>query len=352
MEMQTQTGEPVKIKNRFVPKNTEPLSETSVPLEDLPNVRLSSKQGEEIHTDEYSLKLFYATRICPMTLEEIKRRFPEPSPGKAQSVLNIYIDCELVHKTENGAYYSNYPDNYINYSDHKYDRNIEERKDTKIFETMKEHSGQKEYWETRSYFSIDSFFTPEQTKELQAMFKDIKYKAKQFVQKNARNKTLDGLKFRRIKFYDMILSVLFFVLVGTMPTQKALAGNDPTQPYKLSDFIQVDPMMIVNHDPLGGKIVEADSTSADNTFDVAFVESVLKDHFEMVSDQIDSDEKLLTVALIRECEESLIPGNNNSSSNWDRDCTELLTQAVIGECLNGNERACQELKSENLIVEI
>ena len=351
METQTQTQTDAPAKDGFILKN-EPLGNTSVPLEDLPSVRLSPKQGEEIHSEgDYSLKLFYATRICPMTLSEVMERFPEPSLGKAQSVLNRYIDCELVRKTENGTYYSNYPLNYINYSDHRYDKSIEIQKDAKIFEIMKNHSGDKEYWKTKSYFSIDSFFTPEQTQELRAMFTNIKYKAKQFVHKNAQNKKIDGLKFRRLKFYDMILSVLFFVLVGTTTTQKAFAGNDPTQPNKLSDFIQLEPMMIADHDFFAGKAMAVNGKSANDTFDVALVKSILKDHSEMETSQTGETEKPIILALLKECEENLIL-SQDSPSILDQECLEVLTQAIMDECFNGNERACNELKSENLIVEI
>jgi hypothetical protein len=199
-------------------------------LKDLPSIRLSPEQIEEIHADEYSLMLFYATRVEALTLGEIKRRFPEPSPKKAHSVLSRYVECGLVHINNEGRYYSNYPDNYINYSDYKYDADLEAKKDAKIFELMKEYTGQPDYWATRSYFSIDSFFTPEQTQELKDMFTAIKYKAKQFSNENSKNGKVNGLKFRRLKFYDMILGMLFAVLLVSLPAPQAMAGNDPGGP--------------------------------------------------------------------------------------------------------------------------
>ena len=337
-------------------------------MKDLPNVRLSAKQGEEIHADEYSLKLFYATRICPMTLEEIKTRFPEPSPGKAQSVLDRYVDCDLVHKTEDGAYYSNYPDNYINCSNHKYDKAIEAQKDAKIFKIMKKHSGDKKYWETRSYFSIDSFFTEDQTQELQAMFKDIRYKAKQFAHRNAQNKRIDGLKFRRLKFYDMILSVLFFFIIS-IPTQKTFAGNDPTWP-KWNNSTQFDfsknqndfnseiaesEIHISSNDPTSPeqddfthfndkKIVAANN--AGHLFDVTFLET-MKDYFETKTGETDEP---IVMTLIEECGEFLYPGNG--PNNWNLDCAEMLQEWVINECVNESQDACNILRSEGLIMEI
>lgn len=195
-------------------------------LKDLPNIRLQPEQIEEIHADEYSLKLFYATRVQALSLGEVKRRFPEPSPKKALSVLTRYVDCGLVHITSEGKYYSNFPENYINYSDYKYDSDLEAKKDAKVFEIMKEDTGKLEYWKTRAYYSIDSFFTPEQTMELKAMFQAIKFKSKQFAHDNAKKGKIDGLNFRRLKFYDMILSLLF-VLSFVVQTNLAHAGNDP-----------------------------------------------------------------------------------------------------------------------------
>jgi hypothetical protein len=216
-------------------------------LKDLPSIRLSPEQIEEIHADEYSLMLFYATRVEALTLGEIKRRFPEPTPQKAHSVLKRYVECGLVHINNEGRYYSNYPDNYINYSDYKYDADLEAKKDAKIFELMKEYTGQPEYWATRSYFSNDSFFTQEQTQELKDMFTAIKYKAKQFSNENSKNGKVNGLKFRRLKFYDMILGMLFAVLLFSLPAPQAMAGNDPGGPaiMRLTNIapIQVDDLI-------------------------------------------------------------------------------------------------------------
>ncbi len=218
-------------KENWVPKE-QPSSQKSsgevqdTTLKDLPNIRLQPEQIEEIHADEYSLKLFYATRVQALSLGEVKRRFPEPSPKKALSVLTRYVDCGLVHITSEGKYYSNFPENYINYSDYKYDSDLEAKKDAKVFEIMKENTGKPEYWKTRAYYSIDSFFTPEQTLELKAMFQAIKFKSKQFAHDNAKKGKIDGLNFRRLKFYDMILSLLF-VFSFVAQTNFAHAGNDP-----------------------------------------------------------------------------------------------------------------------------
>jgi hypothetical protein len=67
-----------------------------------------------------------------MTLNEIKRQFAEPEPKKAQSILDRFIKVGLIHITPEGAYYSNFPDNYINYSHYRYDGDLEARKDSKV----------------------------------------------------------------------------------------------------------------------------------------------------------------------------------------------------------------------------
>jgi hypothetical protein len=116
----------------------------------VPSIKLSPEQIEEIHTDEYSLMLFYATRIEPLTIEQIKRKFPEPEAKKAQSVLDRYMSCGLIQRDAEGKYFSNYPvDAYLNYSDYRYDGTLETKKDQKIFEVMKENASSKSYWRDR-----------------------------------------------------------------------------------------------------------------------------------------------------------------------------------------------------------
>lgn len=198
---------------------------------EVPSIRLAPEQIEEIHADEYSLSLFYATRIEPMSVADIKREFPEPEPKKAQSVMDRFVKVGLVHITKEGRYYSNYPDNYINYSHYRYDNDLEARKDSKVFRLMKEFTGNKEYWKDKTYFSMDAFYTQEQTSELLEMFRQIKLKAKDYANENAKKKSTKGMKFRRMKFYDMnfaILLAFFISCLGLMAPKSALAGgNDP-----------------------------------------------------------------------------------------------------------------------------
>lgn len=206
------------------------------------NVRLSPEQIEEIHTDEFSLKLFYATRIEPLTITDIKREFPEPEPGKAQAVMDRYIKVGLVHLTDKGQYHTNFPDNYINYSHYRYDDSLEARKDGKVFERMKEFNGNKAYWTDKSYFSMDAFYTQEQSLELKEMLKQIKLKAKLFSNENMKSGSVKGLRFRRLKFYDMTFMALFAFLVTLMGifgnnVASASGGNDPTS-YIKQDNLQ------------------------------------------------------------------------------------------------------------------
>lgn len=195
---------------------------------EVPSIRLSPEQIEEIHADEYSLTLFYATRVEPLTMNEIKREFPEPEPRKAQAVMDRFIKVGLIHITPEGAYYSNYPENYINYSHYRYDGDLEARKDAKVFQLMKEFTGKSEYWKDKTYFSMDAFYSKEQSDELIAMFKAIKVKAKEYANENAKKKTIRGLRFRRLKFYDMTFAILFALLMSLGISDNAFAGgNDP-----------------------------------------------------------------------------------------------------------------------------
>lgn len=210
-----------------------------LPVE-VPNIRLAPEQIEEIHTDEYSLTLFYATRIEPMSAADIKREFPEPEPKKAQSVMDRFVKVGLVHITEDGRYYSNYPENYINYSHYRYDNDLEARKDSKVFRLMKEFTGNKEYWKDKTYFSMDAFYSQEQTAELIEMFRQIKLKAKEYANENGKKKSTKGMKFRRMKFYDMTFTIalaFFLSCLGLLLSFPANAGgNDPHAAATLMQF--------------------------------------------------------------------------------------------------------------------
>lgn len=195
---------------------------------EVPSIRLTPEQIEEIHADEYSLTLFYATRVEPLNLKDIKREYPEPEPKKAQAVMDRFLKVGLVHINPDGIYHSNYPENYINYSHYRYDGDLEARKDAKVFQLMKEFTGKLEYWKDKTYFSMDAFYSKDQSDELLEMFKAIKLKAKEFANENAKKKSIRGLKFRRIKFYDMTFSLLFVLLFAFGFVQKSFAGgNDP-----------------------------------------------------------------------------------------------------------------------------
>ena len=200
-------------------------------LKDVPSVRLSPEQIEEINADEYSLVLFYATRMQPMSLGEIKRQFVETEIKKAESVMERFLKVGLIHKTEEGKFYSNFPNNYINYSNYRYDADLEARKDAKVFQIMKEQSGKKEFWKDKAYFSIDAFYTEEQSEILHEMLNEIKMKAKNFANVND-SKPIKNMKFRRFKFYDMFWGLALFALTFSLGTlhNSAFAhigGNDP-----------------------------------------------------------------------------------------------------------------------------
>ncbi len=129
-------------------KNYEFTSRTT--NEEVKNIRLQPEQIEEINTDDYSLLLFNATRVEPLSLNQIKKHFPEPSSKKAKSVMDRFIECGLVHTNSEGKYYSNYPDHYIDYSLYRYDSILETKKDAKVFDLMKENCSSKGYWKDKS----------------------------------------------------------------------------------------------------------------------------------------------------------------------------------------------------------
>ena len=218
-------------KNGLVSKNvdqTQDQKTESVPHE-VPSIKLNPEQIEEIHADEYSLTLFYATRVEPLTIKQLKREFPEPEPRKAQSVMDRFLKVGLVQVNSEGAYYSNFPTNYINYSNYRYDADLEAKKDSKVFQLMKEFTGKSDYWKDKSYFSMDAFFSDEQSKELSEMLKSVKLKAKEYANINAKKKSVKGLKFRRLKYYDMTFGILIALVFGMFSPKPAYAGggNDP-----------------------------------------------------------------------------------------------------------------------------
>lgn len=225
----------MKEETNFYEQSSAEIKSNKKPLADIPSVRLSPEQIEEINTDDYSLVLFNATRTQPLSLGEIKRHFVETEPKKAESVMDRFLKIGLIHKTEEGKFYSNFPNNFINYSNYRYDGDLEAKKDSKVFKLMKENTGKKEYWNDKSYFSIDAFFTEEQSKEIQEMLKEVKLKTKHFANEND-NLGVKGMKFRRFKFYDMFWTFALFALTFSLtvinPTSTAFAksggsGNDP-----------------------------------------------------------------------------------------------------------------------------
>jgi hypothetical protein len=233
-EIKAVTDSKIRQNNSSVHKfghDVKNINEKKDLLKEVETIKLEPEQIEEIHADEYSLTLFYATRMQPMSLLEIKRQFAEPEAKKAQSVMDRFLKAGLIHVTREGKYYSNFPEGYINYADYRYDSDLEARKDAKVFQIMKEQTGKRDYWKDQTYFSIDAFYSEEQSKELIGLFREIKLKAKKYSNENSKSKSIKGLKFRRMKFYDMMLSLflVFLFTVGTsFPSYAGGGGNDPT----------------------------------------------------------------------------------------------------------------------------
>lgn len=205
-------------------------------------ISLAPEQVEEIHACDYSLLLFSATRIEPLSISEIKQQFPEPQPKKAQSVMDRFVSVGLVHVNKDGRYFSNYPHHYVNWGKYRYEADIVARKDAKVFQLVKEFFGIKEYWKDKTYFSIDAFYTPEQSAELREMFVAIKVKAKQFAQANAEAGKLKGSTFRRLKFFDMAFAFLMVLTISLGVVDKSYAGGSGTDPvsFSTSDKAMID----------------------------------------------------------------------------------------------------------------
>ena len=197
-------------------------------------IRLNPEQIEEIHADEYSLLLFYATRMRPLSIEDIQEKLPEPEPGMAQSTMDRLIQVELVEQDSEGRYVTLFPNKYVNMTDYRYDALLETRKDRAIFDIMKDHIGDKVFWSDQAYFSIDYFFTDEQNLELKKMLDEARDKAKAFALEN-KGKDPGEMKFRRMKYYNMTLSALiasmmlfFTAMMGSTALAHGGGGNDPT----------------------------------------------------------------------------------------------------------------------------
>jgi len=223
-------------------------SQSKAALEsEVKTIYLTPDQVDEVMADDYTLTLFNGTRVQPLSLLEIKRHFPEPSENKAQLVLNRLMKVDLIIQQEDGRYFSKYPKHFINFADYKYASEVEARKDQRIFQMLREYISQPDYWRIRTYFSIEAFFSPEQTQELREMFNAIKAKAKEFADENAKKGSLKGLVFRRMKFYDMIFSLLAVCLISLGATSKGWAGGTGIEPRSISyESFSSDDVRVLN----------------------------------------------------------------------------------------------------------
>ncbi|MBY0316998.1 MAG: hypothetical protein K2Q26_15870 [Bdellovibrionales bacterium] len=192
---------------------------------DIACVRFSAEQAEEIMANDYTLKLFHATRIEPLSLAGVLERFGEPSEDMAKIVIDRFVKAGILDVSPGDKYFTKYPGNFPNFTEHTYDMNLELNKDARVFKLMKENAGDREYWNTQSYFSTDGFFTEEQTIEIRKKLMDIKFFIKNALRANMEEGSLDGKTFRRHKFYDLVLGSFFafFILIGG----EANASNDP-----------------------------------------------------------------------------------------------------------------------------
>lgn len=192
---------------------------------DIACVRFSAEQAEEIMASDYTLKIFHATRIESLSMKDIVDNFGEPGDGVAQVILDRLVRVGVLEVKADSKYFTAYPGNFPNFTDHTYDLNLELNKDARVFKLMKENAGDREYWQTQSYFSTDGFFSDEQALEVRKRLMDLKFFIKNALKANMEEGTLKGKTFRRHKFYDLVLGsfLALFVFVGG----KADASNDP-----------------------------------------------------------------------------------------------------------------------------
>lgn len=193
---------------------------------DTPSVRFSKEQTVEIMMEDYSLKLFHLTRIKPLSLNEIKQYAPEPDSGRASDIMDRFCAVGLVDVTSDHKYYSKYPNDFANFTEHPLDKEIEADKDSLIFDLMKEKAGDEIFWRKNTFFQEDGYFTHEQTNYIREALLSLKFYVKKTLQENRERGLIEGLTYRRHKFYDIGLSLLF-VFVFLISSNRASAGNDP-----------------------------------------------------------------------------------------------------------------------------
>ncbi len=210
MELINGNGEP--------PKKLDP--------RDIPSIRFTKEQTMEIMTEDYSLKLFHLTRIKPLSLNEIKQYAPEPEAGRASDIMDRFCAVGLIEVTSDHKYYSKYPNNFANFTEHPLDKEIEADKDSLVFDLMKEKAGDEKFWAKNSFFQEDGFFTNEQTSFIREALLSLKFYVKKSLQENRERGIIEGLIYRRHKFYDIGLSLLF-AFTFLISSSRAGAGNDP-----------------------------------------------------------------------------------------------------------------------------
>ncbi|MBY0384083.1 hypothetical protein K2X05_02900 [bacterium] len=193
---------------------------------DTPSIRFTKEQTVEIMMEDYSLKLFHLTRIKPLSLEEIKLFAPEPESGRASDIMDRFCAVGLIEVTQDHKYYSKYPNNFANFTEHPLDKEIEADKDSLIFDLMKQKAGDVMFWSKNSFFQEDGYFTSEQTNFIREALLSLKFYVKKSLQENREKGLIEGLTYRRHKFYDIMLCFIF-VFTFLISSNKAMGGNDP-----------------------------------------------------------------------------------------------------------------------------
>ena len=186
----------------------------------------------EINYSHYTLKVFHATRIQKLSLRAVLENFGEPVEGAALTTLQRFVDVGLIYRDEEGGYFSNYPNHYVNFSNYRFDKELEAQKDAEVFERVKSHAGDREYWKGQTYFSQDGYMSKEHRDIINSKLVEVKELAKKFCEEDKMKKSIIGLVFCRLKFFNMKWAIVLMAMMFSMiSADKALAGgsgNDPT----------------------------------------------------------------------------------------------------------------------------
>lgn len=213
--------------SRLIDSNQPPALHSNAKPDAYPQTTYATEaQAAKVYASETSLKLYHLTKNHPQSLDELRAHFPTESAAEIKQILQGFIDASILKLSPSGRYEFLLPNTYLNFSKFRFNGQVEEKKDRSIFNLMKEHAGDRSFWEDQDYFTMDAFLTPEQAKEISQQLDIVREKAKLFANQN-HGKEPTTMNFRRIKFYNMIFGIAALLLLPfTALGQLATTGFD------------------------------------------------------------------------------------------------------------------------------